>query len=62
MTTVSIVVNPLPPTLSAERAAELLAEYQRARDCPRPGDPPIWYSQAMIAALVPLVADTAVAS
>jgi len=60
MATVSIFVNALPPTLAPERAAELLAEYRRERDFPTADSPPRWYIEALIAALTPLVAETAV--
>jgi len=59
MATVTVYVNALPPELSPERAAELLAEYRRERDFPAPDSPPPWYIAAMIAALTPFVAEMA---
>jgi len=61
MATVSIFVNALPPDLSPERAAELLAEYRRELDLPTAESPPRWYVEALIAALEALVLKTAVA-
>jgi hypothetical protein len=62
MSSVTIFVNALPPTLSAERASELLAEYRQQRDFPTADSPPAWYIEQMIAALEALAADRQVAA
>lgn len=58
--TVRLYVNAVPPDLSPRRAIELLRQYRQELSAPSPDSPPRWYAEAMISALSPFVAETAV--